>query len=70
MSYALLSQGGFRVVYPLGLWSPKLSKSDSDKACKYLLVHLHLRSDSPCECKPLWRCRMRGPYQQRPSPPA
>ena len=36
MSYLQLSEGGFQVVYPLGLWSrsPELSKSDLDMASK------------------------------------
>ena len=41
MSYVQLSEGGFQVVYPLGLWSqfsgvgsPELSKFDSDTASK------------------------------------
>ena len=36
MSYLQLSEGGFQVVCPLGLWSgsPELSKSDLDMASK------------------------------------
>ena len=34
MSYVQLSEGVFQVVYPIGLWSPELSKSYMDMACK------------------------------------
>ena len=36
MSYVQLSEGGFQVVYPLGVWSgsPELSKSYMDMASK------------------------------------
>ena len=40
MSYVQLSEGGFQVVLPLGLWSrsPELSKSYMDMASKLLVV--------------------------------
>ena len=40
MSCVQLSEGGFQVVYPLGLWSghPELSKSYMDMASKFFSV--------------------------------
>ena len=50
MSYVQLSEGGFQVVYPLGLacgpGSPELSKSNLDLASTLFTLHLHLHASS------------------------
>ena len=47
MSYVQLSEGGFQVVYPLGLWSRSRSQSRCQSPIwiwlvNYLHLHLHL----------------------------